>query len=277
MKYIVLGSLASGLLLYGMSLVYGATGSCTWMAIHAGHRRWLGEPHAAADRHGVHGRRRGLQARRGAVPHVAAGRLPGRADADHAVHQLGAQAGRVRHGVGACWRTAWARWRSSGSWLLAGLAALSLVIGNLMALAQTNLKRMLAYSTVSHVGFLLMGLAGGGEVGYAAALFYAISYAMMSAAAFGAIIVLSRQGFEADRIDDFKGLNARNPWMAGPGAVRDGLAGRRAAVPRLLGQAGGAARGGAGRDAVAGDRRRAVRGDRRVLLPARDQGDVLRR
>ena len=105
----------------------------------------------------------------------------------------------------------------SAQWqlLLAGLAAVSLVIGNVIAIAQTNLKRMLAYSTVSHVGFLLLGLAGGDERGYAAALFYAISYAIMSAAAFGAIVVLSRQGFEADKIDDFKGLNARNPWQAG--------------------------------------------------------------
>jgi NADH-quinone oxidoreductase subunit N len=89
------------------------------------------------------------------------------------------------------------------------------VIGNLVALAQTNLKRMLAYSTVSHVGFLFMGLAGGGPEGYAAAMFYALSYAVMAAASFGAIIVLSRRGFEADRIDDFKGLNARDPWTAG--------------------------------------------------------------
>jgi len=100
-------------------------------------------------------------------------------------------------------------------WLLAGLAAVSLVVGNLMAIAQTNLKRMLAYSTVSHIGFLLMGLASGDERGYAAALFYVIVYALMSTAAFGAIIALSRQGFEAENIDDFKGLNARNPWMAG--------------------------------------------------------------
>src|SRR5690606_11747751 len=99
--------------------------------------------------------------------------------------------------------------------LLGGLAAVSLVIGNVIAIAQTNLKRMLAYSTVSHIGFLLVGLAGGCEGGYAAALFYAITYALMSTAAFGAIIVLSRQGFEADKIDDFKGLNARNPWQAG--------------------------------------------------------------
>jgi NADH-quinone oxidoreductase subunit N len=99
--------------------------------------------------------------------------------------------------------------------LVSGLAAASLLIGNLIAIAQSNLKRMLAYSTVSHIGFLLLGLAGGGERGYTAALFYAISYALMSAAAFGSIVVLSRQGFEADRIDDFKGLNARNPWQAG--------------------------------------------------------------
>ncbi|MDR5671049.1 NADH:ubiquinone oxidoreductase subunit N, partial [Burkholderia cenocepacia] len=84
-----------------------------------------------------------------------------------------------------------------------------------MAIAQSNLKRMLAYSTVSHIGFLLMGVAGGGEEGYAAAMFYAVSYTIMSTASFGAIIALSRNGFEAENIDDFKGLNARNPWMAG--------------------------------------------------------------
>ena len=99
--------------------------------------------------------------------------------------------------------------------LIAGLAAVSLVIGNLMAIAQSNLKRMLAFSTVSHIGFLLMGIAGGGAQGYAAALFYALAYAIMSTAAFGAIIALSRAGFEAENIEDFKGLNARNPWMAG--------------------------------------------------------------
>jgi NADH-quinone oxidoreductase subunit N len=100
-------------------------------------------------------------------------------------------------------------------YLIGGLAALSLVVGNLMAIAQSNLKRMLAYSTVSHIGFLLLGIAGGGERGYAAALFYALSYAIMSTAGFGAIIALSRNGFEVEKIDDLKGLNSRNPWMAG--------------------------------------------------------------
>jgi NADH-quinone oxidoreductase subunit N len=117
-------------------------------------------------------------------------------------------------------------------WLVAGLAALSLVVGNLMAVAQSNLKRMLAYSTVSHIGFLLLGVAGGGADGFAAALFYAISYALMSTASFGAIIALSRGGFEAQAIDDFKGLNARNPWMAGLVLlIMTSLAG----VPPLLG------------------------------------------
>ena len=99
--------------------------------------------------------------------------------------------------------------------LLAALAVASLVIGNLSALVQSNFKRLLAYSTVSHVGFLFLGLAGGGPQGMAAAMFYAISYAVMSAAAFGAIVVLAGRGFEADNIDDYRGLNARSPWLAG--------------------------------------------------------------
>ena len=98
--------------------------------------------------------------------------------------------------------------------MLAVLAVLSLGIGNVVAIAQSNLKRMLAYSTISHVGFLLLGLANGTPSGYAAAMFYAIAYAIMSAAAFGSILLLARAGFEAEEIDDFKGLNQRNPWYA---------------------------------------------------------------
>jgi NADH-quinone oxidoreductase subunit N len=98
--------------------------------------------------------------------------------------------------------------------LLAVLAVLSLVLGNLIAIAQTNLKRMLAYSTVSHVGFLFMGLINGGIEGYSAAMFYAITYALTTAVAFGSIVLLSRAGFEAEEIDDFAGLNQRNGWYA---------------------------------------------------------------
>lgn len=210
MKYFVLGSLASGMLLFGMSLVYGATGSLDLAAIHgaatstpllltgmvflvagiafkfgaAPFHMWLPDVY--------HGAPTPITLFIGAAPKLAAFAM---------AYRL------LEAGVGPLdeqWRT-----------LLSGIAALSLVVGNLIALAQSNLKRMLAYSTVSHVGFLLMGMAGGGAVGYASAMFYAISYAVMSAAAFGAIVVLSRRGFEADRIDDYKGLNARSPWMAG--------------------------------------------------------------
>lgn len=218
MKYIVLGSLASGLLLYGMSLVYGATGSLQLPAIFEATGAALG---GGGDQRlllltGVVFMVAGVAFKLGAAPfHMwlpdvyqgAPTPVTLFISAAPKLAAFGMAFRLLQDGVG----PAAAQWQ----WLLAGLAAASLVIGNVIAIAQTNLKRMLAYSTVSHVGFLLVGFAGGGEVGYSAALFYAISYAIMSAAAFGAIIVLSRQGFEADKIDDFKGLNARNPWQAG--------------------------------------------------------------
>ena len=103
-----------------------------------------------------------------------------------------------------------------GSWqdMVIVLSVLSLAVGNVAAIAQTNLKRMLAYSTISHVGFILMGFVAGTPQGVSAAMFYTIAYAFMAAAAFGMIILLSREGFEAEEIADFKGLNAREPWFA---------------------------------------------------------------
>ncbi|HEY0861181.1 MAG TPA: NADH-quinone oxidoreductase subunit NuoN [Pseudoxanthomonas sp.] len=213
MKYIVLGSLASGLLLYGMSLTYGATGTLHLDGIHAAIA-------STSDRTllltGVVFMVAGVAFKLGAAPfHMW---LPDVYQGAPTPITLFISSGPKLAAFGMAYRLLESgvgpvaeQWQ----WLLAGLAAASLVIGNLIAIAQTNLKRMLAYSTVSHVGFLLVGFAGGGATGYSAALFYAISYALMSAAAFGAIVVLSRQGFEADKIDDFKGLNARNPWQAG--------------------------------------------------------------
>ena len=98
--------------------------------------------------------------------------------------------------------------------MLVVVAVLSMAIGNIVAIAQTNLKRMLAYSTISHVGFILLGILAGTSVGYQAALYYTIAYVIMAIAGFGMIILLSRAGFEADRLDDFRGLNARSPWFA---------------------------------------------------------------
>ncbi|MEO6518637.1 MAG: NADH-quinone oxidoreductase subunit NuoN [Pseudoxanthomonas sp.] len=213
MKYIVLGSLASGLLLYGMSLVYGATGTLDLAGIHAASSD---VPDRTLLLTGVVFLVAGLAFKLGAAPfHMW---LPDVYQGAPTPITLFISAGPKLAAFGMAYRLLEGGLGPvSEQWqlLLAGLAAASLVVGNVIAIAQTNLKRMLAYSTVSHIGFLLLGLAGGGERGYAAALFYAISYAVMSAAAFGSIIVLSRQGFEAERIEDFKGLNARNPWQAG--------------------------------------------------------------
>ena len=113
-----------------------------------------------------------------------------------------------------------------GDWqqMLIILSMLSIALGNLVAIVQTNIKRMLAYSTISHVGFLLLGILAGrpGPVdytagmpdGYTAAMFYAIVYVLMAVGAFGVVIMLGRAGFEAENIDDFKGLNDRSPWLA---------------------------------------------------------------
>jgi NADH-quinone oxidoreductase subunit N len=102
------------------------------------------------------------------------------------------------------------------------LSALSIALGNLAAIAQTNLKRMLAYSAISHMGFMLLGLLAGIVGGdprfalnaYSSAMFYVIAYVLMSLGSFGMILLLSRAGFEAENIEDFKGLNKRSPWFA---------------------------------------------------------------
>jgi NADH-quinone oxidoreductase subunit N len=98
--------------------------------------------------------------------------------------------------------------------MLVVMAVLSLAIGNITAIAQTNLKRMLAYSTIGHMGFVLLGILAGDLPGYSAAMFYVVVYVLMSLGSFGMILLLSRAGFEAENLEDFKGLNARNPWYA---------------------------------------------------------------
>src|SRR5260221_5694160 len=106
--------------------------------------------------------------------------------------------------------------------MLVMLSVLSMAIGNLAAIAQSNIKRMLAYSTISHMGFMLLGLLSGIVGGIAlsaaeawsSAMFYAVVYVLMSLGSFGMVVLLSRAGFEAERIEDFKGLNARSPWFA---------------------------------------------------------------
>jgi NADH-quinone oxidoreductase subunit N len=121
------------------------------------------------------------------------------------------------------------------------MAVVSLVVGNLSAIAQTNIKRMLAYSTISHMGFMLLGLLSGVFAGstiesatnaYSSAMFYAITYVLTTLGSFALILLLTRNGFEADNIDDFKGLNQRSPWFA---AVMMILLLSLAGVPPMVG------------------------------------------
>ncbi len=211
-KYFVLGALASGLLLYGMSMIYGATGTLDlaaisgligqvehpgWLAIGlvfivsgvafklgaAPFHMWLPDVYQGAPTP--------VTVFIGSAPKIAAFGLLYRLLAD---------------GLGPM----------SGHWtlMLAILSVFSLAVGNLFAIAQSNLKRMLAYSTISHVGFMLLGFVGGTAAGFSAAMFYIISYTMTATVAFGIIALLARAGFECERIDDFKGLNQRSPWYA---------------------------------------------------------------
>jgi NADH-quinone oxidoreductase subunit N len=100
------------------------------------------------------------------------------------------------------------------SQMLVILAVASMFLGNVVAIAQTNLKRMLAYSTISHMGFVVMGILAATETGYGAALFYVIAYTIMTLGSFGMILLLSRAGFEAENLEDFRGLNQRSKWYA---------------------------------------------------------------
>lgn len=112
------------------------------------------------------------------------------------------------------------------------LSVLSMAVGNIIAIAQTNIKRMLAYSTIAHVGYLMLGVLTGTQAGYAASMFYVVVYTLMTLGAFGMIILLSRAGFEAEQIEDFKGLNERNSWYA---ALMLILMLSMAGVPPLIG------------------------------------------
>jgi len=215
MKYFVLGALASGMLLYGMSMLYGATGTLEITEL------------ARLSAEGVRAQLvlvfalvfivAGLGFKLGAVPFhmwvpdvyqgaptavtLFIGSAPKFA-AFAIVMRLLAQA------LGA--EALVDEWR----YMLAIMAILSLVIGNLTAIMQTNLKRMLAYSTISHMGFLLLGVLSGTIDGYGAGMFYVVVYVLMTLGSFGVILLLSRSGFEAENLDDYKGLNQRSPWYA---------------------------------------------------------------
>ena len=212
-KYFVLGALASGVLLYGFSMIYGATGSLDLDRIA---QASLG---AQAGRtllvFGLVFVVSGIAFKLGVVPYhmwvpdvyhgaptpvtLLIGTAP----------KLAAFAFTLRVLAGALKGLEF-DWQG----MLIVLSLLSMVFGNLVAIAQVNLKRMLAYSTIAHMGYMLLGFLAADLNGFSAAMFYAVTYVLMSLVAFGMILLLSRESFEADLLDDFKGLNRRSPWWA---------------------------------------------------------------
>ena len=213
MKYFVLGAIASGVLLYGMSIIYGVTGSLQFdeiaTSLAAGQSNYL------SVLLGLAFILVGVAFKLGAVPFhmwlpdVYEGAPTSVTLFIATVPKLAGFAMAVRLLVEAMAPVA-ADWQS----MMIVLAVLSLGVGNIVAIAQTNIKRMLAYSTIAHVGFILIGFIAGSPMGLAASLFYSIIYVLMSAAAFGCIILLGTKEAEADQLDSFKGLNERSPWLA---------------------------------------------------------------
>jgi NADH-quinone oxidoreductase subunit N len=216
MKYFVLGAIASGMLLYGMSIIYGLTGSLDIAQIHAQITAYGGEGQARVGiLFGLAFVIIGIAFKLGAVPfHMWVPDVYHGAPTPVAMFvgtapKIAAFAMVMRllvEGMGSLH----ADWQQ----MLILLSILSIGLGNIAAIAQTNLKRMFAYSTISHVGFILLGILAGTRQGYAASMFYTLVYALTSLGGFGMIILLSRKGFEAEEIEDFKGLNDRSPWFA---------------------------------------------------------------
>ncbi len=213
MKYFVLGSMASGLLLYGMSMIYGATGSLDLPSVSAAISQ--GGSHDILLVLGLVFMVSGIAFKLGVapfhmwVPDVYHGAPVAVTLFISTLPKLAAFAMAYRvlySGLGALH----ADWQQ----MLMFLSVMSIVVGNLAAIMQTNIKRMLAYSTISHMGFVLLGMLPATAYGFGASMFYVIVYALMSAAGFGMVILLSEKGIEAEELNDFKGLNQRNSWYA---------------------------------------------------------------
>nr|WP_297357422.1 NADH-quinone oxidoreductase subunit NuoN [uncultured Caldimonas sp.] len=226
MKYFVLGALASGFLLYGMSMMYGATGSLE-----------LGEVFKAIGTGQINDQVlvfgvvfvvAGLAFKLAAVPFhmwvpdVYQGAPTAVTLLISGAPQLGGFAMAIRLLVEGMLGLA-VDWQQ----MLIVLAVASLVVGNLAAIAQTNLKRMLAYSTIGQMGFVLLGLSCGvlpsntasAANAYSSAMFYTVTYVLTTLGTFGLIALLAREGFEAEEISDLKGLNQRSPWYAAVMAI----------------------------------------------------------
>ena len=216
LKYFVLGAIASGLLLYGMSMIYGITGNLDIAEIASFASLASLEPQETLILNfGLVFLVIGVAFKLGAVPFhmwvpdVYQGSPTSVTMFLSTVPKIAAVALLVRLLIDGLsdFQHYWAD-------LFMILAVLSIGVGSLVALTQVNIKRMLAYSTISHIGFVLLGFITGVLEGYGSAIFYVFAHILMSLAAFGSIIVLNRSGFEADQISDFRGLSKHSPWFA---------------------------------------------------------------
>ena len=216
LKYFVLGAIASGLLLYGMSMIYGITGSLDIAQIsNFARASTLASQQTLILNFGLVFLVIGVAFKLGAVPFhmwvpdVYQGSPTSVTMFLSTVPKIAAIALLIRlliDGLGDL--------QHYWSDLLMIIAVLSIALGSLVALMQSNIKRMLAYSTISHIGFVLLGFVTGVVEGYGAAVFYVLVYILMSLAAFGSIIALNKNGFEADQISDYQGLSKHSPWFA---------------------------------------------------------------
>lgn len=229
MKYFVLGAIASGCLLYGMSLIYGMGGSLLLTELA---QRLQGEPSAGLVM-GVVFLVVGIAFKFGAVPfHMWVPDVY--QGAPSSVTLFVASAPKLASFAVAFRLLAGGLGNVSTTWtqMIAILAVASLVLGNVVAIAQTNLKRMLAYSAIGNVGFILLGFVAGTEQGYEAALYYTVAYVLMTLGSFGVILLASRADYEAEQLDDYKGLHARDPLLA---LIMMGLMFSTAGIPPFVG------------------------------------------
>ncbi len=213
MKYFVLGALATGMMLYGFSMVYGATGSITFPEI----AKVIAEGNVdkMVLAFGVVFVVIGLAFKLGAVPfHMW---MPDVYHGSPSAVTLYLGTAPKLAGFAMLYRLleeALPGLIHDWQQLIIAISVLSMVVGSIVAIAQDNLKRMLAYSGIGHVGFLMLGVIAATPAGYSASMFYIIIYAITGLAGFGMIVALSRTGHEFDKVADFAGLNGRNPWLA---------------------------------------------------------------
>lgn len=216
MKFFVMGALASGLLLYGISMLYGASGRIEI----AGMENLL--LHMSPDQHMVALLAlvfilAGLIFKFGAVPFhmwvpdVYQGAPTSVTLFISSAPKIAAFAITIRILVEAL-PSLTIQWQH----VLIAIALLSMLTGNLLAITQTNIKRMLAYSSIAHIGYTLLGIIAGPQSldGYSAAMFYIVTYVIVAAGAFAIIALLSTEHIELDQLEDYRGLNTRNPWLA---------------------------------------------------------------